>query len=257
MPSSPVAPLASSALTGPAPKSVDIAALNERLAGATAHEVLEAAFSLFGPRLALASSFSVEDCVLMDLALKIEPKARVFTLDTGRLHQETYDVLDRVRGKYGIEVEVFFPAAASVEQLVRLKGPNSFYTSVEDRRECCGLRKVEPLRRALAGAPAWATGLRRGQAVTRHELSFFELDANNGGLVKVSPLCAWSKDEVWAYANEHYVPVHRLHERGFPSIGCAPCTRAIEPGQDERAGRWWWEDPAHKECGLHGPGGHS
>lgn len=235
----------------PAPAGLDVRALNERLAGGSAQEILKAALELYGPRLAIASSFSVEDVALIDLALKLEPAVRIFTLDTGRLHQETYDLLDRVREKYGVKVEVYFPEAKPVEDLVRLKGPNSFYASVSDRKECCRLRKVEPLRRALAGAPAWATGLRREQSVTRQDLSPFELDEGNGGLVKVSPLYAWSQADVWAYVKENYVPTHKLHERGFPSIGCAPCTRAIEPGEDERAGRWWWEDASLKECGLH------
>jgi phosphoadenosine phosphosulfate reductase len=237
---------------------LDVDALNTRFAHASAQQIVAFALEHYGARLVLASSFSVEDCALIDLAARIDADVRVITLDTGRLHQETYETLERVRRRYDVDVEVYFPRTDSVETLVRLKGPSSFYGSVEDRKECCFLRKVEPLRRALATSDAWATGLRREQSVTRTQLSPFELDDNNGPgrpLVKINPLHAWSHDDVWTYVEQNRVPYNPLHDRGFPSIGCAPCTRAVEPGEDQRAGRWWWESPEYKECGLHGRGG--
>jgi phosphoadenosine phosphosulfate reductase len=178
-------------------------------------------------------------------------KARVFALDTGRLPDETYMTAERVRAKYGVEIEWFFPAQAPVENLIRLKGLYSFRDSLDDRHECCGIRKVEPLGRALAGLDAWITGLRREQSVTRTEAAEVELDGTHGGIAKVNPIIAWSADQVRAYAVEHRVPIHPLHDKGYPSIGCAPCTRAVAPGEHPRAGRWWWENPENKECGLH------
>jgi phosphoadenosine phosphosulfate reductase len=179
---------------------------------------------------------------------------RVFTLDTGRLHPETYELMEAVRARYGLALETFAPERASVEALESKQGYFSFRESVEKRKECCGLRKVEPLGRALAGRAAWVTGLRREQSVTRAEVEPIELDGAHGGIAKVNPLAAWTLGEVWAYVREHHVPYNVLHDRGFPSIGCAPCTRAIKPYEDLRAGRWWWESLEHKECGLH-PGG--
>ena len=193
---------------------------------------------------------SAEDNVVLDVMLKINPKARIFTLDTGRLNQETYDVMDALRKKYSIQLEVMFPDATATEQMVRTKGLNLFYESIDNRKLCCGIRKVKPLRRALAGLSAWVTGLRREQTVTRSDTPVAEWDAGNG-LIKVSPLARWTESDVWAYVKAHDVPYNALHDRGFPSIGCAPCTRAIQPGEDVRAGRWWWERPEQKECGLH------
>jgi phosphoadenosine phosphosulfate reductase len=221
------------------------------LDSATPQAVLAWAAARFGDRLALACSMGAEDMVLLDMLVKIQPRARVFLLDTGRLHQETYDLMERVRERYGIEFEVHFPRTGAVEGLLREKGPNSFYQSVEARRECCHIRKVEPLSRALAGLDAWITGLRREQAVTRSEVAVVEEDADHGGTLKINPLVSWTEAQVWDYISEHNVPYHRLHDEGYPSIGCAPCTRAISPGEDVRAGRWWWENPEQKECGLH------
>lgn len=225
--------------------------LDVRFRRATPQEVLEWAVNQFGDRLTLASSFGAEDVVLIDMLSKITVSPRIFFLDTGRLHQETYDVLERVRSRYGIKVEIFFPETKAVEKLVREKGPNSFYNSVEDRKECCRVRKVEPLSRALVGMDAWITGLRRSQSATRLDLCKIELDKAHGGILKINPLVDWSEEDVWRYIREHDVPYNLLHDRGFPSIGCAPCTRAVLPGEDIRAGRWWWELPEHKECGLH------
>jgi phosphoadenosine phosphosulfate reductase len=229
----------------------DIQRIAAELEPRSPQEVLAWAFETFGNEVALACSFGVEDVALVDMMVKQDPRARVFCLDTGRLHQATYNVLDQVRAKYGIAIETYFPQRDSVENLVRLKGPNSFYESIENRKECCHIRKVEPLSRALSGLRAWVTGLRRDQAVTRVSVPKVELDSAHGNMAKVNPLAAWSQAEVWAYVREHNVPYNKLHDEGFPSIGCEPCTRAVKPGEDPRAGRWWWELPEHKECGLH------
>ena len=207
------------------------------------------------------TSFGAEDMVLFDL-LASDPTATalravgIATLDTGRLPEETYQVWQRATAKYRRKVEAYYPAAPAIEQYVRVHGINAFYDSVAQRKECCAIRKVEPLQRALAGKRAWITGLRRAQSVTRADLPVAEWDADHG-LQKFSPLADWSEDDVWAYLRAHDVPYNALHDRAYPSIGCAPCTRAIQPGEDVRAGRWWWEDAAGKECGLHvhaGPG---
>lgn len=205
------------------------------------------------PRIAFASSFGAEDVAVIDLLSRVDPEHRVtiFTLDTGRLHEETYEVMDRIREKYGVRVVSYFPARESVEKLEREKGFYSFRQSVENRKECCGIRKVEPLNRALAGQDAWITGLRREQAVTRTILPKVEPDAAHGGMAKLNPIADWTTQQVWDTIREHQVPYNRLHDLNFPSIGCSPCTRAIRPGEDIRAGRWWWEMPEHKECGLH------
>jgi phosphoadenosine phosphosulfate reductase len=176
---------------------------------------------------------------------------RVFTLDTGRLNQETYDCMAAVRERYGVQIEVFFPEAGAVQKLVRENGVNLFYDSVEQRKSCCLVRKVEPLNRALKNLDAWMTGLRREQAISRADVRKIELDRDHGDIVKINPLADWSHDEVWGYIRKHDVPYNRLHKQGFPSIGCAPCTRAVKPGEDLRAGRWWWENSNSKECGLH------
>ncbi len=228
----------------------EIDALNERFESAPPDEILRWAGQTFGNRLVVASSFGAEDVVLIDLASKVLPDIRVFTLDTGRLHQETYNVIDAVRLRYGLTVEVVFPIHDAVQQLVAAKGPNSFYDSVENRKECCFIRKVEPLRRVLKTADA-VTGLRRDQNANRQSISVVEIDEGNHNIVKLNPLASWSSTAVWHYIREHNVPVNALHAKGFPSIGCAPCTRAVRAGEDERAGRWWWETPEHNECGLH------
>ena len=230
-------------------KEIEAAAAD--LGGAPAARVLEWAHGQFGPDIAMASSFSIEDCVVIDLAAKVDPKVRVFALDTGRLPEETYRVADEVRSRYGIEVAWHFPRHEDVEKLEREKGLFSFRASLDNRHECCFIRKVEPLGRALSGLRAWVTGLRREQSVTRTEVNEVEVDRDHAGMAKINPLCRWSAAEVRAYAKEHGVPVHPLHEMGYPSIGCAPCTRAVKPGEDPRAGRWWWESPENKECGLH------
>lgn len=214
--------------------------------------VLRVALDALGrDRLALSASFGPEDIVILDLLVALDPRPRVFTLDTGRLPQETYDLIDQVRRRYTIEVEVFFPQPERVETMVRRKGVNLFYDSIENRRECCEVRKVEPLGRALATVDGWITGLRRDQIVTRAQIPKIDLDRTHGGILKVAPLADWSAEQVWTYIRAHDLPYNALHDKGYPSIGCAPCTRAVEPGEDERAGRWWWEQPEQRECGIH------
>jgi phosphoadenosine phosphosulfate reductase len=219
----------------------------------SAEEILLWAAKKFGPRAGLASSFGMEDMVLIDMISKLQDNLTVFTLDTGRLHEETYETMERVRTKYGLEIKTYFPDKNEVENLLRNKGFFSFKESVENRKECCGIRKVQPLKRALANLDAWITGLRRDQSVTRTEILKVAEDADHPPLVKINPLADWTQKQIEDYIQEHEVPVNPLHKRNFPSIGCAPCTRAIEEGEDIRAGRWWWENPEHKECGLHHP----
>jgi phosphoadenosine phosphosulfate reductase len=228
----------------------DVTTLALRADPMAAEDVLRLALERFGPKAALSSSFGAEDMVLIDMLMKIDRSARIFTLDTGRLPQETYNVIDATRQKYGTAIEVFFPEPGPVQNMVAEHGMNLFYHSVEQRKLCCGVRKMEPLRRALSGLDAWITGLRREQSVTRTAVHKVEWDDANQ-LVKVNPLVEWSQDAVWKYIREHNVPYNALHDRGYPSIGCAPCTRAVQPGEHERAGRWWWEHPETKECGLH------
>jgi phosphoadenosine phosphosulfate reductase len=205
------------------------------------------------PHLKLASSFGAEDVVLVDILSKLEPRVPIFTLDTGRLNEETYEVMEAVRRKYKVEIESYFPDASKVEALERAKGFYSFRESIENRKECCGIRKVEPLNRALKGVDAWITGLRREQAVTRTGVDKIEIDPIHPGIFKLNPLADWTYEDVLNYIKKNNVPYNQLHDVGYPSIGCAPCTRAIKPGEDIRAGRWWWENPEHKECGLHLP----
>lgn len=216
-----------------------------------ARAVLARALELYHPRIALASSFSLEDAVVLDILMSIRKDARVFALDTGRLNPETYECAEEIRRRYGVQIEWYFPRHDAVEQLERTKGLFSFKESVENRKECCGIRKVEPLERALSSLDGWITGLRREQSVTRSDLQPVETDAAHHNIAKINPLAAWTLHDVWTYAREKRIPYNRLYDIGYTSIGCAPCTRAIEPGEDQRAGRWWWENPEHKECGLH------
>ena len=214
--------------------------------------VLRAAVAEFGStgQITFANSFGAEDMVLTDLILSQAQPIEIFSLDTGRLPAETYTLMGKVEQHYGTKLKVFFPDATAVETLVRGHGINAFYDSVELRKACCGVRKMEPLRRALAGKKAWITGLRAAQSVTRSGLPLREVDAANG-LTKLNPLSDWSEAEVWAYIRINELPYNALHDQFYPSIGCAPCTRAVALGEDVRAGRWWWEDAASKECGLH------
>ncbi len=225
--------------------------MNERFRNASAEDVIHWACQEFGAGLAIASSFSVEDVVLIDLALRSSPTIGIFTLDTGRLPEETHAVLEEVRKKYRVPIVIYAPDAEKIQALVREKGAYSFRESLENRRECCFVRKVEPLRRALAGKTAWMTGLRNGQAATRHEVDRVAWDGLNGGLAKINPLAGWTSEQIWEYTRTHGLPYNALYDKGYTSIGCAPCTRPIVAGEDERAGRWWWESPDKKECGLH------
>lgn len=228
----------------------EIKKLNNELYNASAEEILKRVLALFGDKIALSSSLGAEDQVLTDMVLKINSNARIFTLDTGRLFPETYDLIDRTSKKYKTSIEVFFPNNEKVQEMVNNKGINLFYESVENRKLCCHIRKIEPLQRAFASLDAWICGLRSSQSVTRTDIGVVEWDSNNN-LVKVNPLAKWSEQQVWDYIKEHKVPYNVLHDKGFPSIGCQPCTRAIMQGEDVRAGRWWWENPESKECGLH------
>jgi phosphoadenosine phosphosulfate reductase len=220
-------------------------------AGAEPAEILKAGLEAAAGPVVLASSFSVEDIVLIDILQRNGFTVPVFALDTGRLNEETYEVAEAVTIRYGIAIEWYFPERPAVEKLEREKGLFSFRESLDNRHECCRIRKVEPLGRALAGRGGWITGLRREQSVTRNDLAPIEIDHANGGILKLNPLLEWNEQQVWAYAEEHALPVNRLHKQGYPSIGCAPCTRPVLPGEHPRAGRWWWENPEHKECGLH------
>ena len=215
-------------------------------------ERLRAAIAEFGDdgAVAFANSLGAEDMVLTDLILSEALPIEIFSLDTGRLPPETYALIGEVEKRYATHLQIYFPEASAVEAFVREKGINAFYDSVELRRACCGIRKVQPLRRALTGKRAWITGLRAAQSATRTALAPREFDSGNG-LEKFNPLFDWSEDEIWAYIRIHDLPYNALHDAFYPSIGCAPCTRAIALGEDIRAGRWWWENPETKECGLH------
>lgn len=217
----------------------------------SAEEALRLSLERFGiSRIALASSFGAEDQVLTDMLARINPQARIFTLDTGRLFQETFSAMQQSMERYGIRYEVCAPEASEVAALVASDGPNLFYDSVEKRKACCDVRKLKPLRKVLATVDAWICGLRRDQSVTRGEVELVSWDPQFG-IYKINPLVEWSEQQVWDYIRERNVPYNVLHDHGFRSIGCAPCTRAVQPGEDIRAGRWWWESPEHKECGLH------
>ncbi len=231
----------------------DITTLKESAGAATGSDLLRWAHERFGAHLVVASSLGPEYVAILHLIheLGLSQAMRVFMLDTGRLHQETYALLDTLRERYDMEFEVYFPDTHAVEELVRSKGMNSFYQSIDARHHCCNIRKVEPLKRVLGTASAWVTGIRREQNVTRVSTDNLELDLANGGLIKLNPLVEWTREQLWDYIKTHDIPYNPLHDRGFASIGCAPCTRAIEPGEHERAGRWWWENPDQRECGLH------
>ncbi len=230
-------------------KQIDL--WNEEFGNKSAEEVLAFFLGKFKNRIALASSLGAEDQVLTRMIANIDLSTRIFTLDTGRVFPETYDLMARTNEKYGIKLKVYFPDATSVENMVNEKGINLFYESIENRKLCCGIRKVEPLKRAFKELDVWICGLRKDQSVTRFFTKTIEWDEQNG-LIKINPILSWTEKQVWAYIKEHDVPYNELHDKGFPSIGCQPCTRAIKPGEDVRAGRWWWETPEQKECGLHG-----
>jgi phosphoadenosine phosphosulfate reductase len=233
-----------SALNGGSPLSLE---LQQKVAAA--HELLIQAIAEFGS-VTYSNSLGAEAMVLTDLIWSKGLDIEIFSIDTGRLHEETYSLLDRVQRRYGKRIKLYYPDAQKLETYVARNGINGFYNGLEERMSCCHIRKVEPFRRAIAGRKAWVTGVRREQSSSRAEGSAIEWDAPNG-LYKVSPLLGWTQKDIWDYIHAYKLPYNPLHDRNYPSIGCAPCTRAIEPGQDSRAGRWWWEHPDSKECGLH------
>jgi thioredoxin-dependent adenylylsulfate APS reductase len=214
-------------------------------------DLLRWAIGCYGRDLAIATSFQAEGMVLLDMAWRIDPGVRVITVDSGRLPQETHDLIDQVRDRYGLPIEVFSPEATELQAFVGTHGPNPFYRSLDLRLRCCEIRKVAPLTRALTGFDAWVSGQRRAHNSTRRTISVVERDRLHGGIVKLNPLASWSDEQVWDYVRRYDVPYNALYDRGFTSIGCAPCTRATRPGDDPRAGRWWWEAEATKECGIH------
>lgn len=231
---------------------VQLEKLADEFESKSAQEVLKWALDTFGTRIALASSFGAEDVAVIDMMVKVDKnRTRVFTLETGRLNQETYDVMDAIRARYSIQIEAFFPDQKEVEDMIRSKGMNLMYESVENRKFCCEIRKVHSLNRALSNLDGWITGLRKDQVATRSTTKKIEIDAAHGGILKLNPIADWSSDMVWDYIRKNNIPYNALHDKGFPSIGCEPCTRAVQPGEDPRAGRWWWENAAAKECGLH------
>lgn len=224
--------------------------LNERFSGKTPEEILQYFLAEYRGHVGLASSLSIEDQTLTAMICDIDPSTRIFTLDTGRLFPETYSLVERTNMTYGIKIQLFFPDFHEVEKMVAERGVNLFYASVENRRMCCHVRKLEPLKRAFEGLKVWICGLRHEQSVTRTGNQVVEWDEANG-MLKVNPLIDWTEVQTWDYIKRRGVPYNALHDKGFPSIGCQPCTRAVKPGEDLRAGRWWWESPDHRECGLH------
>jgi phosphoadenosine phosphosulfate reductase len=218
--------------------------------GKSAEEILISLSQLKDEKIVFSTSLSYEDQVITNMIFSGKLNIEVFTLDTGRLFPETYSVFNSTRDRYMQEIKTYYPNTTAVEKLVSSKGPNSFYESVENRKECCFIRKVEPLQRALAGKTIWITGIRSEQSANRSDMKQAEWDETHQ-LIKIHPLLNWSFDEVKAYINKHNIPYNSLHDKGFVSIGCQPCTRAIKEGEDFRAGRWWWEDNTKKECGLH------
>ncbi len=228
----------------------EIDSLNIKYADASAQELLQSFMSQYGARLALSSSLSIEDQTLTDMMLRIDPQANIFTLDTGRLFPETYELIDRTNEHYKVKLKVYCPQTEALQQFVATEGINPFYESIEKRHACCEVRKLEPLRRAFRDLDVWVCGLRSAQSVTRSDMRLIEWDERHG-LLKINPLIHWTEQQVWDYIRENRVPYNRLHDKGFPSIGCEPCTRAVRRIDDVRAGRWWWESPDHRECGLH------
>jgi phosphoadenosine phosphosulfate reductase len=225
--------------------------LNRQFENAGPREVLQWGLETFAEKIAICSAFGPEGMVLLQMLSLIGRPFRLFTLDTGRLHQETYELMQKCEERYGVKVQVYAPDPGDINQIVREHGVNLFYQSIEMRELCCEVRKVRPMLRALEGLSAWITGLRRIQTVTRRAVAKIEIDGAHNGIVKLNPLADWSEQEVWDYISAHELPYNALHGRGYRSIGCAPCTRATNPGEDIRAGRWWWEQSDKKECGIH------
>lgn len=228
----------------------EIQKLNTEFEKKDAQEVLSFFLREYKGRIALSSSLGIEDQVLTHMVCNIDNSTRIFTLDTGRLFPETYSLIDKTNKHFGINLDVYFPEASNVENMVRSKGINLFYDSIESRKQCCNVRKIEPLKRAFKNLDVWICGLRKDQSITRFFSNMVEWDEANS-LLKINPLINWNEKKVWEYIRTHHIPYNELHDKGFPSIGCQPCTRAVAAGEDIRSGRWWWEAPEHKECGLH------
>jgi phosphoadenosine phosphosulfate reductase len=226
----------------------------EQFSGLNASQMLAVLLENHPGKVVFSTSLGAEDQVVTHMLVQAGKRDGIFTLDTGRMFPETYEVLEKTNARYGISIDLFFPDYEKVEKMVGSKGINLFYYSVENRKECCHVRKIEPLRRSLSGHEVWITGLRREQSPTRTGHAYAEWDETNK-IIKVNPLLDWTEQDVWAFIRQHRIPYNSLHDKGFPSIGCQPCTRAVAPGEDIRSGRWWWENPATKECGLHPLGG--
>lgn len=224
--------------------------LNEDWKDKDPEAVLSHFLDRYRGKIVLASSMGAEDQVLTKMVADIDRGTRIFTLDTGRLYQETYDLIQRTNEEYNLNIEIYFPDYQQVQDMVASKGINLFYRSIANRKQCCNIRKNESLKRALGGMEVWICGLRKDQTVTRFFNKLVEWDEKHR-LIKLNPLINWTEKQVWQYIRAHDIPYNVLHDRGFPSIGCKPCTRAVQPGEDSRAGRWWWENAEHKECGLH------
>ncbi len=225
-------------------------ALNIQFENSDPSEILKYFISNYKNEIALASSMGAEDQVLTHLINQIDKSVKIFTLDTARLFPETYSLISRTNSHFGINIEIFFPDTKKVEEMVNHKGINLFYESIENRKQCCNIRKIEPLKRAFNGLKVWICGLRKEQALTRQNMQMIEWDADNN-LIKINPLINWTEKYLWDFIKTNGIPYNKLHDIGFPSIGCQPCTRAIKENEDIRAGRWWWELPETKECGLH------
>jgi phosphoadenosine phosphosulfate reductase len=223
---------------------------NIELKNSSPNDVIDFFLKLLPGKIALSTSLGLEDQALTEIISSIDKKAKIFTLDTGRLFPETYDLIDRTSVKYGVTIQVFFPNKEEVEEMVNTNGINLFYDSIASRKMCCNTRKLVPLSRAMNGLDAWITGLRRDQSITRKDMQLVEWDENYN-ILKINPLINWSENDLNEYIKSKNIPYNPLHDKGFASIGCLPCTRAIEPDEDVRAGRWWWENPDTKECGLH------
>jgi phosphoadenosine phosphosulfate reductase len=228
----------------------DIAGLNRQLAGKSAQEIVSFFLDAMQDKITFGTSLGAEDQVITHMLQQHGGDFNIFTLDTARLFPETYELIDRTNKRYKINIDIYFPEYHEVEEMVSEHGINLFYDSIDKRHLCCQIRKLNPLKRALEGREGWFTGLRRAQSVTRTDMQIVEWD-DNAGKLKVNPLIEWSEQDVWDYIDEHKIPFNPLHKKGYPSIGCQPCTRAVMEGEDVRAGRWWWENPDDRECGLH------
>ena len=229
----------------------EVERLNGEFEGSSPRDVLEWASRNLGSGVALATSFQVQGMALLDMLVGTDPRARIFTLDTGRLPSQTYELMDRVRERYDVNVEVLFPDKTEVEEMVASRGVNLFYRSVENRRLCCQVRKTNPLNGFLRTLDAWISSIRADQTEQRAGARKFEVDYLHGRMLKINPILDWTMERAWDYVRENDVPYNELHDMGYPSIGCAPCTRAVGEGEDPRAGRWWWERDSDKECGIH------